>query len=377
MPLLLRDTTSYMQPLERIEQHLVTCTLSLEGQRQYALGDVGARELAPFVEEIRDISARYIEHTVGTALTSPIMTLRGAQAYSLYYAPINAAKVIHLLPQLSFNTEEVRVLDVGCGPGTVGLALLAASHHSLHLTCVESSSEMRATATKLLQAWAPPSTLRALSIIDSLSSLDPRASFDLIVAANVLAELPESEAQRHLATLSTLMRPGGYLLLIEPGQRAHTRRLMQLRDQLVRTQPQLTPLFPCLRGDLCPMLKASENDWCHGELEWSQPRLHRQLDKLLQFNKHRIKFSSFLFQNGGQLRSGMRVLTPPRKTSRGVEALICGAKTYGLVWISKKHRSSATRAFEKSGVFNRLSFTHQFTGEAPSDLQVSIPDDAV
>jgi SAM-dependent methyltransferase len=363
-----------MHPLYLLEQHLVRNILSPEGQMQYSTGDVGSRELAPFVDEIRGISEQYVGHSVGTALRTPIKTERAAQAYALYYSPINAAKIVHLIPQLTFDTETISVLDVGCGPGTVGLALLAALKHTIKLTCIESCARMRATAEKLFRSWEPASSLQSLTISSSLANLAANSSFDLVVAANVVAELSEQEGQRYVATLANSVAPGGFLLLLEPGQLAHTRRLMQLRDQVVQEYTQLTPIFPCLRADPCPMLQSSQTDWCHGELEWHQPPLHAQLDQLLCFNKHRIKFSSFIFQRGGLLRPGVRVLTPPRKTSRGVEGLVCGRDTYGLVWISKKNRAPSTRAFEKAKVFERLVFSEPCVGEASPALTISSPD---
>jgi ribosomal protein RSM22 (predicted rRNA methylase) len=363
-----------MHPLELLEQHLVRNILSPEGQGQYSTGDVASRELAPFVDEIRAISSQYVEHTVGTALRTPTKTERAARAYALYYTPINAAKIIHLLPQLTLKNESLSVLDVGCGPGTVGLALLASLKQPLDLTCVESCSQMRSTAEKLLRSWQPISALQSLVMTPALAAISSKSSFDLVVAANVLAELSEQEGHQYITTLANLVAPRGSLLLLEPGQLAHTRRLMQLRDRLAQTHPQLTPIFPCLRADPCPMLQSSPTDWCHGELEWHQPHLHAQLDKLLRFNKHRIKFSSFIFQRDGALRSGVRILTPPRKTSRGVESLVCGRDTYGIVWISKRNRGAATRAFEKSRVFERLLFSEPCTGEASPELEISSPE---
>jgi ribosomal protein RSM22 (predicted rRNA methylase) len=361
-----------MHPLDLLEQHLVDNILSPAAQAQYRTGDVSSRELAPFVDEVQEISARYLDHTVGKNLASPVRNLRAAQAYALYYTPINAAKIIHLLPQLLFNTDQLSVLDVGSGPGTVALALLAALNIPLELTCVESCAEMRSAAEQLLRSWQPNSMLKSFSVASSLDAVSPHSTFNLVVAANVLAELSEQEGQRYLTSLAHAVAPGGFLLLLEPGQLAHTRRLMQLRDQLVQQQTQLTPIYPCLRADLCPMLQDSQSDWCHGELEWYQPRLNAQLDKLLRFNKHRIKFSSFIFERGGALRPGMRVITPPKKTARGVESLVCGQGLYGVVRIAKRNRSVGTRAFEKASVFDRLIFSEPCVGEAPAELVVSL-----
>jgi hypothetical protein len=118
------------------------------------------------------------------------------------------------------------------------------------------------------------------------------------------------------------------------------------------------------------MLAQSATDWCHGTLEWEQPPLHRQLDQLLGFNKHRIKFSCFIFQDAAELGSGVRVLTPPEKGRSGVEALLCGQGIYGIGRIPKRLRSETTRAFEKAKVFDRLICSPPFCGDAPPGIVV-------
>ena len=364
-----------MHPLDYIEEHLAHSILSPNGKAQYRLGDVAARELRPFVDEIRAVSAAYVSHRVGTTLSSPISSLKSSFAYALYYSPINAAKLLHLLPHIQISKPTLSVLDVGCGPGTAGFALLAEMPQNLDLTCIETSPAMRSAAAQLLKAWPAPGKLHSLTLKPALSDLAVPNSFDLVIAANVLAELPEHEAKGYSRKLAAVVGQGGYLIIIEPGQLAHTRRAMQIRDLLLQEFPELTPRFPCLRADSCPMLLASENDWCHGTIEWNQPRLHRQLDTLLGFNKHRIKFSAFIFQRGASLLPGVRVLTPPRKNSRGVEGLVCGKNLYGLVLISKAMRGPATRAFEKAGVFDRLIFDPPCVGEAPAIVVVSTPSE--
>jgi hypothetical protein len=84
----------------------------------------------------------------------------------------------------------------------------------------------------------------------------------------------------------------------------------------------------------------------------------------LEFNKHRIKFSGFIFKSGGALLEGIRVITPPRKTRAGIEALACSKDLYGIVRISKKDRSKPQdiKAFEKAKVFQRLECVPNLAG---------------
>lgn len=359
-----------MSTITQIEQHLVTSLLSPTAIQQYSCGDIAKRELLPYIDSIRGISDAYVSHTAGTRLTSPIHSSVAAAAYALYYTPINAAKILHLLPLLTEPDGPVRILDLGCGPGTAGLALQAARWRGIDLTCVEHAAPMRSLATQLLTSFSSETRLTNLLMLAKLEDLPQGCGFDLVIAANVFAEMEESEAQRTLEVLVQVVDHAGYLILLEPGQLLHTRKLMALRDLTVSKYPHMTPRFPCLRADLCPMLSISQSDWCHGSLEWSQPPLHRKLDHLLGFNKHRIKFSCFIFQRDGQVQRGFRVLTEPSKSRSGVEALVCGDTLYGIARIPKRLRSEQTRAFEKAKVFNRLTFSVPFIGDAPPDVVI-------
>jgi hypothetical protein len=112
--------------IQQLEDFLAEAILSPEGAAQHRSGKVSKHQLAPFLSELSAISASYFAHDVGSKLPSPMRSVRSAEAYALYYTIINAAKILHLIPSLSFEKGEISVLDLGCGPGTAGLALLAA-----------------------------------------------------------------------------------------------------------------------------------------------------------------------------------------------------------------------------------------------------------
>lgn len=354
-----------MSPLDTLEDFLARSLLSPAAYAQYQTGDVGKEALQEFTREIREISHAYVAHTVGARLSSPISSIKAAEAYALYYTAINAAKILNLVPLLHLP-ENLSVLDIGCGPGTAGLALLSVLQQRFKLTCVETSHAMRVVAERLLNAWQAPHPLAHCTMLSSLHD-STQTDYDLIIAANVLAELHEQEAHVLLEKLVLRIRPNGYLLLLEPGQQRHTRRLMAIRDHILSAHTDLVPTFPCLRNDPCPMLQTSDTDWCHDTLEWQQPRLNRQFDDLLSFNKHRIKYSGFVFQRGGTLREGVRVITPPEKTRAGVEATLCGRDLYGVVRIRKGSRSDSNRPLEKASVFDRLLMSNPCIGDLPPE----------
>jgi SAM-dependent methyltransferase len=357
-----------MTPIEHIEHFLAKKLLSPKGYSQYSSGDVSKSELAHFCERLQEISKAYVGHTVGVTLSSPIKDIAAAQAYALYYSVINAAKLIHLVPLLTFKSDAVSVLDVGCGPGTAALALLSSLSHALSITCVESSAPMRSVAERLLSQWEGMGSVRQLSVVSSLAGCEG-ASFDLVIAANVLAEMERGASARLVERLASNVAHGGYLLLLEPGQQVHTRRLMELRDRVI-AGGELVPQFPCTRSDVCPMLSSSATDWCHGSLEWRQPRLNARFDDILGFNKHRIKYAAFLFQKGGTLRDGVRVMTEPVKGRSGIEALLCGNELYGIARIRKGTRSENNRPLEKASVWDRLRVDPQEVGDVKPETRI-------
>lgn len=345
-----------LSPLEIIEQHLASTLLSPEGQTQYQQGDVGKVELQRFAASIKALSEGYTSHVVGERALPSIPSDRDAAAYALYYVPINAAKVLHIAPLVTPSRPHIRVADFGCGPGTLALALLACSSCHFDFTLIEKSPHMLSLAERLITSWK---ATEARGIVCRCTDIPTQGygSYDLVCAANSLAELTDERMLDTVRKLSALVAPNGTLVLIEPGQHHHTRRLMAVRNVLLEENASLVPLFPCTRRDSCPMLSASSTDWCHGTIEWRQPPLHAQLDDILGFNKHRIKYSAFVFRNGGVTNPGYRVITPAEKGPQGIDSLLCGPDYYGVVRIKKGARTDENRPLEKAAWFDRLLLT--------------------
>ena len=359
--------------LEVIERRIVSSLLSPEANRQYREGAVAKLELTRYLPHILRISQAYVEHSPQNTLSSPIPNTDAATTYALYYLSLNACKILNLLHQLPEDRTPTRVLDIGCGPGTVGLALQEYYREApLELSCVESSSSMREIASRLFEMSGTSET-KVCSLYPSLDRV-PENTFDMIVAANVLAEMSDDTAKSTLRYCIERLDKKGILLLLEPGQHAHTRRLMGLRDWLLSTYEELAPIFPCFRADPCPMLQVSDSDWCHGTIEWKQPPLHRQLDGFLGFNKHRIKYSALILQQAGALATGARVITPTKKTRYGYESVLCSRTFYGITRLAKKNRGPSTRAFERARAFDHLYLAEPLTSEL-AGTKGRIPDE--
>ena len=360
-------------PNDPLTTYLVKHLLSREAETQYAAGNIGKEFLEPSIKALRKISERYTQHSVGTPLAHPVNTEQEALAYSLYYLPVNFAKISRLLSYCSLP-KNYSVLDYGSGPGTGALATLFHTTKPSRIVCVDHSSQMRQIATRLVSPQKLSHPQLTTEYHSQLEEVPQAENFNLIIAANVLAELSVEEGNNIIATILQRLSPKGYLLLIEPGQFAHTRRLMTIRDSVCGTHGDMTPIFPCCRKDVCPMIRTSETDWCHGTLQWDRPRLIQQFDEALEFNKHRLKYSAFIFQKEGDLPSGYRVIEAGRRDRKGIQATLCGKNFFGPVLLKPKTRSSENRALERSAVFDRLELSSPAKSNLPEDTQVKYLD---
>jgi hypothetical protein len=214
-------------------------------------------------------------------------------AYAAYYGPVGALKVAAVVAELRERGWQppagtLRLADLGSGPGTATLGVvLAGVGDSVDATLAD--RDERWDPSLLLGRFAATGTLRlARAHGDPFAARGP---FDLVIAANLLVELDleVSETARlvHAHALREL-RPEGVWIAIEPASRAASRRLHELRDELVARG--LVVLAPCFHQKPCPML-ADPSGWCHESREWRQPAYHRALDRVAHLDKRSLQFS--------------------------------------------------------------------------------------
>jgi demethylmenaquinone methyltransferase/2-methoxy-6-polyprenyl-1,4-benzoquinol methylase len=102
-----------------------------------------------------------------------------------------------------------RILDAGCGTGTLTLALLRALEIPVKLTAVDLSLSSMATAKKYVARSNPRDQSVRFTQGNMLALPFADESFDLVVTSGVLEYVPLDEG---VSELARVISPGGHLL---------------------------------------------------------------------------------------------------------------------------------------------------------------------
>jgi len=131
--------------------------------------------------------------------------------------------------------QALRVLDAGCGPGVVSLALAQAGHN---VTGCDLSPQMVNYAQEQANLQSPEIKARMQFLASDLETVGAKLAgqtFDLIVCLDVLIYYPEAELARIIQSLAALQVPGP------------TRRIIFTyapASLLLRTMHRLGRIFP-------------------------------------------------------------------------------------------------------------------------------------
>lgn len=270
------------------------------------------------------------------------------KAYSAYFLPANLFKIhkplheLALHPRNILSRQKLRILDIGCGPGTASLGALEFLARRYPLTKLElvAADQVAANlkeAEALFREHRGGADASLTAICSDISGLERRVqgTFDVIIFANVLNELFAHHAARgaHRTALIAdllehLLAPDGSCIIIEPALRETSRDLLEVRDTMI--EKGFFVYSPCLGNAPCAAL-ANPKDWCHEDIPWEPPVLIREIDKIAGLRKDSLKFSYLVLRKDGLTladvcgKRAFRVVSEPLVSRGKIEYYVCGA----------------------------------------------------
>lgn len=336
--------------MNRLENIIVKELLGKEASCQFQNGNISNKFLERYSKIIKCISENYVNNKNGN-LFKNMNKKDFALAYSLYYLPINFYKVSHIFSCLdlkSFKNHKIKFLDYGSGPATG--ALSATNFFSdIDFVLFDESLQMLEIGKKLLTAYS--SSLN-INITQDFKSLF-RNSYDVITVLNSVNEFSEEDFLRLFDNVNKLLADNGILIFMEPALKSCAQNLMMIRNKILEKY-KFSILYPCTHQGECRMLNC-ENDWCHTCLGGLDSKLVKQLDTLTGYNKHRIKYSSMVFQKSKieNNEKFFRVVNIPKITNHGISLALCGENFFDEVIFSKKEIKE-NKALKKIKFFDRI-----------------------
>jgi SAM-dependent methyltransferase len=282
-------------------------------------------------------------------------------AYLLFYWPVSYAQAREALGELPQRPRAA--LDLGSGPGPVGLAALDAG--AREVTIADRSKPALALARAL--ATEAGEALATREWDPTRKTPLPEGKDDLITLGHVLNELygAGDEAVKPRAALLeqvlAQVKPGGSLVVLEPALRETSRLLLKVRDLMVEKGYAIRA--PCLYRGACPAL-VKESDWCHAERAWPMPRVVEDIARAAGLHKESLKMSYLVLAPRGEGWPEPRPESLFRIVSESLEGkgrqryIGCGPEGRVGLALQEKHRTEKNERFFKLHRGDVISVTH-------------------
>src|SRR5919199_5639639 len=162
-----------------------------------------------------------VHHNAADAPQTAGRVLHGARWYDLFGSIISFGRdkaIRHKLVELAAPAPGEKVLDVGCGTGTLALALKSRmGTGAVH--GIDASPEMIDVAREKA-AKAGSAIDFQVALIEALPF--PAATFDLVTSSLMLHHLPDGLKRTGLAEIRRVLKPGGRLMALDFAAHSHS-----------------------------------------------------------------------------------------------------------------------------------------------------------
>ena len=183
-------------------------------------------------------------------------------AYLAYQMPGYVHEICEVFANLvsaGLIRKHIRVLDIGCGPGTAAVAvsrvLDAVPEMTAEITSVEPAEPFRDAFVKIVPALVSDRITAPRPLALDITKEIPDGEFYLIILSNMLNELPLPQGGKEdlIMRLSERLVPDGNIILLEPADLENATALRTISRGVKRRG--LTIYAPCndIRGVPCPM----------------------------------------------------------------------------------------------------------------------------
>jgi ubiquinone/menaquinone biosynthesis C-methylase UbiE len=150
------------------------------------------------------------EHATQAAETRGSI-IRWARLYDLLFARKLSKDHKRVLKYAAPQSGE-KALDVGCGPGTMAIALAEKVSPGGEVVGIDASSDMIRVAARKAKKAGSAARFEAAAI-ESLPFAD--ATFDLATSTFMLHHLPEDVIAKGLAEVRRVLKPGGRFVIVD------------------------------------------------------------------------------------------------------------------------------------------------------------------
>lgn len=278
-------------------------------------------------------------------------------AYFLYFMPSNLFRVASIWAELSrlgfkWHSENFQAVEFGAGPASGAAGIGAGEKYapvglpsSATWALIEQDRNILELGNEWVKTYFPSlgfpdwGTRTFHRKIDLKQGFLPKAApkFDLWLMSYYLNELdlPAKElAPLLLKSWKNHLNPEGIVILVEPALKLQSRKLLELRKELLQTESEMQVLTPCLGHQNCGAL-AAEDDWCHEEVTWWRPPYFKMIDQMAGLDRRTLPFSYLVLIKSqrprheilpqiGNRPNTYRLVSPAHSEGKDLEFFLCG-----------------------------------------------------